>query len=122
MVSDVAAKGLGFAWHNAMVRAACTLWLPVLVPVVTGMLRDCGHCLTNYLLCSPLVPGIMVPVLCNLDDAAFFVVGGVVTLLLFGLVTLLLRELPRAFGYAAQAIVTVLITFEAIGFASALRA
>jgi hypothetical protein len=122
VVSAVAGDGLGLAWRHAMQRAACTLWLPVLVPVVTGMLRDCSHCLTNYLLCSPLVPGILVPVLCNLDGAAFFVVGGVMTLLLFALVALLLRELPRGFGYVAQAIVTVLIAFEAIGFAGALRA
>ena len=116
------AAELGLAWRSAMVRAAATLWIPVLVPVVTGMLHECSHCQTTYLLCLPLVPGIVVPVLCNQDDAWFFVVGAVVTLAMFGVTALLLRELPRGLGHVVQAIVVLLIAAESIGFANALRA
>lgn len=103
-------------------QAALTLWLPVLVPPVTGMLRDCSHCVQSYLQSAVLVPGILVPVLLRLDDAWFGVVGGAATLLLFACLWLLLLELPRRWGWFVQAVVVLAITFEAIGFAHALRA
>lgn len=102
--------------------AAGTLWLPVLVPLLTGMLRDCDHCLQNYLLCCVLVPGILAPVLLGLDDAWFVVVGGATTLVLFVGLWVALHELPRWWRWALQAVVVLAISFEAIGFAHALRA
>lgn len=113
---------LGLPWRAALGHAAATLWLPVLLPVVTGMLRDCGHCLGNYLWSLPMVPGALAAVLSGLDGAWFFVVGGAVTLLLFLVLFLLLRELPRRLGFVAQGITAVLIGLEAVGFAMALRA
>jgi len=115
-------SALGLPWRAALGHAAASLWLPVLLPVVTGMLRDCGHCLGNYLRSLPMVPGVLAAVLCGLDGAWFFAVGGAVTLLLFGVLLLLLRELPRRLGWVAQGIVAVLVLFEAVGFAMALRA
>lgn len=103
-------------------RAACTVWLPTLAPVVTGMLSGCGHCATNYWLSLPTVPGLLVPALLQLQGALFFVVGGLVALLLFALTTLLLRELPAKLGYAAQAIVALAVGFESVGLAMAMRA
>ncbi|MBL8739254.1 MAG: hypothetical protein JNL12_22695 [Planctomycetes bacterium] len=119
---DAGPTALGLSWRGALRHAAATLWLPTLVPVVTGMLRDCGHCLGSYLLSLPMVPGALVPALCRCDGAWFFVVGGTATLLLFVALLLLLRELPRRLGWVAQAIAAGLVLFEAIGFAMALRA
>jgi hypothetical protein len=112
---------LGTTWRMALGRSAATVWTPALVPVVTGMLHECSHCQTTYLLSLPLVPGMVVPVLLRLDDAWFVVGGAVATLVVFGVTALMLRELPRALGYVVQAIVALLIAFEAIGFANSLR-
>ncbi|MFY9343075.1 MAG: hypothetical protein WAT39_11330 [Planctomycetota bacterium] len=117
-----AAPPFGLAARAALLQAACTVWLPVLTPVVTGMLRGSTHAQQMYLLSFPLVPGILVPVLLNLDDAWFFIAGGVVTLALFAVVVLALRELPRKFGFAVQAVVVLAVAAEAIGYTNALRA
>ncbi len=116
------APPFGLAARAALAQAACTVWLPVLTPVVTGMLRDSSHAQETYLLSFPLVPGILVPVLCNLDDAWFLVAGGLVTLALFAVVALALRELPRPFRLAVQVVVVLAVALESIGFANALRA
>lgn len=94
MSEVIAASALGLPWRRALVRAAATVWLPTLAPVVTGMLSGCGHCATNYWL----------------------------SLLLFALTALLLRELPGKAGYAAQAIVALAVAFESVGIAAAMRA
>jgi len=117
-----ATPALGLSWRSALWRAAATVWLPTLAPIVTGMLSGCGHCATSYWLSLPVVPGVLLPLLLQLDDALFFVVGGLVALLLFALTALLLRELPAKAGYAAQAIVALAVAFESVGFAAALRA
>lgn len=122
MSEAAAAPVLGLPWRRALVRAAATVWLPTLAPVVTGMLSSCGHCATTYWLALPTVPGLLAPVLLQLDDAPFFVVGGLVALLLFALTALLLRELPAKAGYAAQAIVALAVAFESVGLAMAMRA
>lgn len=118
----IAASSLGLPWRPALVRAACTVWLPTLAPLVAGMLSGCGHCATNYWLSLPTVPGLLVPALLQLQGAPFFVVGGLVALLLFALTALLLRELPAKLGYAAQAIVALAVAFESVGIAAAMRA
>ncbi len=114
--------GLGLPWRAALWRAAAASWLPTLVPILFGLLRDCGHCQGSYLLSLPIVPGVLLPALCQLDDAWFFVVGGATTLALFAGLALLLRELPVRLGWVAQGLAAVLVAFEAIGFAMALRA
>lgn len=107
--------------HDAR-DAALSLWLPCLLPLVTGMLRDCDHCATAYLLSLPLVPGLLVPGLLRLDDAAFFVVGGAATLLFYAGVVVLLRRLPRPWRLLAQAAVVLAVLVASIGYANALRA
>ena len=37
--------------------AAVALWLPPIVPFLGGPLRECSHCVANYLELYPLVPG-----------------------------------------------------------------
>lgn len=113
---------MGLPWSRALVRAACTVWLPTLAPIVSGMLSGCGHCATNYWWSLPTVPGVLAAALAGCDDAWFFVVGGTASLLLFALTSLLLRELPPKLGCAAQAIVALGVAAESIGFAAALRA
>lgn len=122
MNPTIAASSLESPWRRALVRAAATVWLPTLAPVVTGMLSGCGHCATNYWLSLPTVPGLLAPVLLQLEDAPFFVVGGLVALLLFALTALLLRELPAKLGYAAQAVVALAVALESVGVAAAMRA
>ena len=122
MSAVATSSDVGLPWWRALVRAAATVWLPTLVPVAFGMLRDCSHCATNYWLSLPTVPGLLAPVLLQLQDALFFVVGGLVALLLFALTSLLLRELPPKLGYAAQAIVALGVALESVGIAAAMRA
>lgn len=122
MTAGAAAPASGLPWRRALVRAATTVWLPTLAPVVTGMLSGCGHCAATYWLSLPTVPGLLAPVLLQLDDAPFYVAGGLVALLLFALTALLLRELPAKAGYAAQAIVAVGVAIESVGIAAAMRA
>jgi hypothetical protein len=120
--APAAANHLGLPARRALLHAAAALWLPALVPIVTGMLRGCPHCQESYLVSLPIVPGILAPVLLNLDDAPFVVCGAAVTLGLLAVLALLLYELPRGLALAVQIVAAVAITFEAIGFAHALRA
>ncbi len=99
-----------------------SVWLPVLTPVVLGTLQGCGHCVSTYWLFSPMVPGVLVPVLLQLDDVSFVAVGLLVTLLLFGLLSLALRELPRPWSFVAQWMMMLAVGGQAFGFACALRA
>lgn len=108
--------------RGVLVRAAGALWLPVLVPLATGMLRGCGHCQASYLLSLPLVPGVLPPALVGLDGAAFFVAAGVVTLAAFAALAAALHALPRALGHVVAGLAAAAVAFEAIGYAHALRA
>ena len=91
------------------------------MPFVAGPLTECGHCVRIYAACLPIVPGVLVPALCRLEDAWFFVAAGVVALVLFATLTLVLRELPRPWSLVAQAVGALAIGAEACGFASLLR-
>src|SRR5690606_28139383 len=102
--------------------AALALWLPALVPLVGGLLGACAQCTATYLLSLPLVPGTIVPALLRLDDAAFVAVAGLATLAAFAGVWWLLARLRRPWTWVVQAIVALLVAFEAIGYANALRA
>lgn len=104
-----------------LVRAAASMWLPVSVPFAIGPLAECSHCVANYLLYVPLVPGVLAAVLCGLDGVWFCVVAGMVTLVDIGVLALLLRELPKVLGYAMQIVVAGLVACEALAFASMLR-
>ncbi len=109
-------------WWRAGCLAALTLWIPVLVPVVGGPLRDCAHCLRTFLLCLPMVPGALAPTLLQVPGVWFFVVGGLVALVAFGMLAVVLRELPRPWSSVIQVIVAIGVAAEAWGFALALRA
>jgi hypothetical protein len=122
LVDAVGAEGAVRSWRRAACLAGLSVWLPVLVPVCFGLLRDCGHCARTYWLCSALVPGLLPSVLLQLDDAVFFVVAAAVTLGLFGGLAVALRELPRPWHWVAQGPVAVVSTLSALGFAMALRA
>lgn len=109
------------SWKLAAVLAALTSWGPCLVPFVAGPLHECSHCVHTYAVCLPIVPGVIVPVLCNLDDAWFFVAGALVALAVFSTLTFVLRELPRPWSLGVQAIAALAIGAEAYGFASLVR-
>jgi hypothetical protein len=109
-------------WRHALLLAALTLYVPVMMPVLLGMLRDCGHCATQYWLSAPVVPGVLVSLLLGLDDAWFFLVAGAVTAALFGVLALAMRELPLPWSAAVQAPAIGFVGLQAIGFAAALRA
>lgn len=122
MESSAAVPPFGLPLRAALWQAALWTWLPALLPLPLGMLRDCGHCLSSYAMSLPIVPGVLAAVLINIDDAWFFVVGGVVALGLYALLVLLLRELPRGCARVASIVVAVVVALQAVGFASALRA
>lgn len=110
------------SWPRACGLAALCVWLPVLTPVVLGTLQGCDHCVGTYWACAAMVPGVLVPVLLQLDDTWFVVVGGLVVLLLFSGLSLVLRELPRPWSFAVQWLVILVVAVQAYGFACALRA
>jgi hypothetical protein len=109
------------SWPRAIGLAALTIWGPCLAPFVAGPLRECDHCVGTYAACLPIVPGVILPVLCNFQSAWFFVAAALVTLALLGVLSLALRELPRPWSLGVQAVVAVAIGAEACGFASLLR-
>jgi hypothetical protein len=39
------------------------LWLPTLLPLAMGPLTECGHCIRNYVLLMPIMPGIVAAML-----------------------------------------------------------
>jgi hypothetical protein len=117
-----ASRPFGMPLRAASWRAVSWLWLPALLPLPLGMLSDCSHCVTSYWLSLPIVPGVLAPVLLQLDNAWFFVVGGAVALGLYALLVLLLRELPRGYALAVRLVFAVVVALQAIGFAYALRA
>lgn len=104
-------------WQSAVV-----LWLPACAPFALGPLHDCGHCAAKYGSVLPIVPGVLVPVLANLQDAGFFVAGALVTLGLFGVLYLGGRELPRGLLWGLRTIVALGVAAQGIGLAFALRA
>jgi len=108
-------------WRRCCANASSTIWLPTLLPVLTGALADCGHCATSYLLSLPLVPGLLAPLAMGLDDAWFFAVGGAATLMLWFVVVLVLVEAPRWLAVATQAAATLVVAGTAFGYAHALR-
>lgn len=122
MTVAVPVRAAARSWRRALGLAALTVWLPVLVPLVGGVLRDCGHCVQTFLLCLPMVPGALAPTLLQVPGAWFFVVGGVVTLAAFGMLAVVLRELPRPWSLGVQVAVAIGIAAEAWGFAWMLRA
>lgn len=110
------------SWTRAASLAALTIWSPCLVPFVAGPLRECGHCVGTYAACLPIVPGVIVPVLWDFQGAWFFFGGAALfTLGLLGVLALVLREVPRPWSLAVQAVVALAIAAEAYGFASLLR-
>ncbi|MCA8966236.1 MAG: hypothetical protein H6838_04680 [Planctomycetes bacterium] len=110
------------SWRRACALAALTVWLPVLTPVVLGTLDGCGHCVSTYWTYSPIVPGVLVPVVLQVGDGWFAVVGVLVALLLFGGLSLVLRELPPPWSFLAQWVMMLAVGGQAYGFACALRA
>ena len=108
------------SWRRALWIAAGTLWVPTAVPLVLGMPGDSGGALRDYLLSLPLIPGIVVPVLCGLDGFWLVLAAALPALAAFGVLAVLARELPRPLLYVVQGVVMTLVACESIGFAYAL--
>jgi hypothetical protein len=100
---------------------ALVLWLPALVPLLCGMLRDCEHCLYTYLAMLPIVPGAIVPALLDLRSAWWFVVAALPVLAMGGVLYVLWREAPRAVCAVAGAIVAAVVAAQGFGLCFALR-
>lgn len=95
--------------------------MPCLLPLLLGMLRDCSHCLWTYTKVFAMVPGVMLPVLLQLDDGWFVLGGAGATLVVLGGLYLAARELPRPALYAVQVVVLVAVSVEATLLATLLR-
>lgn len=115
------ARAAARSWRRALGLAALTVWPPVLLPVVFGVLSDCGHCLQTFLRCAPMVPGALLPVLLQVPSPWFYVVGALLTLAGFGMLAIVLRELPRPWSVGIQVAVAIGVGAEAWGFAWMLR-
>lgn len=119
---EAATEVLPRARKRALWIAVGTLWLPCLMPIVLGILRDCSHCMITYLQLFAIVPGVIVPVLLRLEDAWFGVAGAGVTLAALVGLYAAARQMPRAWLYALQVLVMLLVGLEAIALAQLLRA
>lgn len=120
-VASGGAVGQSSRWA-VLGEAAAVLWLPALLPVCFGVLREESHCLWTYLAMLPLVPGAIVAVLLHADGVWFGVAAAAPTLLaLLGLYAAG-REMPRALLRVVQALVVVAVAVEGFGLAHALRA
>ena len=122
MATSVAPRGLGLPLRTALWQAALWTWLPALLPVGLGLLHGCKHCLSSYCLSLPIVPGVLGPVLLNVDGVWFFVVGGALAITIYARLVLLLRELPRGYAMVARIVVAGVVALQGGGFAMALRA
>ena len=120
--ASVATEALPRPHRHALKLMALTLWLPCVVPILLGMLRDCSHCVQSYLLMVPLVPGIIAAVLLRLDDFAFVLGAAVPTALIGYGVYLAARKLPRRPLGWIQGVVAVVVASQAVVLCSWLRA
>lgn len=117
--ADAAPVAHAPAWHTGR-RAALALWLPALLPFLCGPLTECGHCVRLYLLCLPLLPGFLPPMLLRLDGAWFFVVAALGTVTALVGLFVLLRAAGRHWRWVAL-VVGVLAGVNALGLAAQLR-
>lgn len=100
---------------------ALVLWLPALLPLLCGQLRDCQHCVREYLALLPIVPGVIVPVLLDLRGAWWLVVGALPVFAMGFVLYLLWREAPRAVCAVAAVVVAVVVAAQGFGLCFALR-
>lgn len=107
---------------RALLEAAAVLWLPALVPLLTGMLRDDSHVFWTYVAMLPVVPGTIVAALLQAQGAWFVVAAAVPTLLLGVVLYAVGREAPRWLLVGCHGLVAALLVAEAVGLAYALRA
>lgn len=105
-----------------LTNTALTMYVPVLVPIVAGMLKDSEHAFWTYVATFVLVPGAIAPALLRLDGALFFVAAGAATFALFAGLWLAALWLPPVLRGVLRAAVAFAVAFEAIGFANLLRA
>lgn len=109
--------------RTALLHAAATLWVPVLAPVVLGMIaHGSSRAATTFWLSFPIVPGVLAAVLARADGAWFVFAALLSTLALFLGLYLAAREAPPRLLYAIELAVVLLVGFEAIGFLCALQA
>lgn len=107
--------------RRAAAIAAATVWLPCCAPVVLGLLRDGSHGTNTYAKLFAMVPGVLLPVLLQLEGTWFGVAGSAATLALLLSAYQAARRLPRKWLHGLQALVMALVALEAAGLAHALR-
>ncbi len=124
VVSGVAAsRRVRLTWaecRQPLWRAAIALYAPAVAPFLLSPLAECSHCVQNYLLLLPVMPGILAGAWCR-DGVTFVVLALVATLLALGLVTLLVALAGRRWPWVAVP-VAVITGAEAIGLGYLLRA
>ena len=81
----------------------------------------CGHCLSTYAKLFAMVPGVLLPILLELEDGWFVLGGAGATLSLLVGLYLPAPELPRPGLYALQVVVLVAVSVEATLLATLLR-
>ncbi|MFT4512373.1 MAG: hypothetical protein ACI89X_003915 [Planctomycetota bacterium] len=101
---------------RALQLTAMTLWLPCLLPIAFGTFRDCWAIYPPYLAMVPVVPGVFLGALLQSQDAWFFVVASVPTILLFVGLYFACRKLPPRFLHPLQWLVIAGVAVEAVLF------
>jgi hypothetical protein len=104
----------------AGLRAAAALWLPTSLPFLFGPLRECGHCVRNYLGLLPVMPAFVAAAWSADHPWLFYGVGAAATLLLLALVATLIHVAGRHWPWVAGGF-ALLSGAQAIGLGYLLR-
>lgn len=105
--------------------AFAVVYLPQLVPLMVGPLRECDHCVENYAKLFPLIPGAFAALLTGrisgeLGVESAIAAGIVAVALLFVAYLCMRAESPTR--QITSALIMILLALQAAGVASMLRA
>ena len=100
--------------------AAATLWLPCLVGL--GIVVGSQYALATYWKFFAVLPGLIVPVLCQLDDFLSLVLAVLTTLVAYVVLYLSVRHMPLIPLRITVAVAAALVGAEAVVIGGILRA
>ena len=118
-ISEVVASGPRPRLQAAGIAAA-TLWLPCLVGL--GVVLGSQYALATYWKFFAVLPGLIVPVLCQLDDSLFVVFAVLTTMLAYVVLYLSVRHMPLIPMRITVAVAAALVAAEAVVIGGILRA
>jgi hypothetical protein len=106
-------------WKRALGSAALVVYVPQFAALVVGPLSECQHCLGNFMMLFPIVPGMLAGALVQGDSRLDVAI--IVTIAIILALSGLLRSTgPRA-RIALQGLAALLSLASAVAFSHALR-